>query len=95
MIGMRKLVLMIDYGADPVWENSSGLMIDLDHLPLTDATRTSLRRWADRWERQAATEIENESEDPATWARLDHEGRRLWEVTRQELAPHGFVVAMQ
>lgn len=92
MIGMRKLVLMTDYGADPVWENSSGSMVDLDRLPLTDATRMSLRRWAERWERQATAEIGNEREDPATWAWFDDEGRRLWEVTRRELAPHGFVV---
>jgi hypothetical protein len=81
---MRRLVLMTDYSADPIWDGESGAMLDLDRLPLTASTRARLREWARRWELQALAETEN--------AEFDVEGRRLWAAARDELVAHGYLV---
>jgi hypothetical protein len=82
---IRRLVLMADHGADPVWDAESGAMLDLDTVPVSAATRTALRAWARTWEPLALSD----DDDAAAWAAWDAEGRRLWAVVRAELAPRG------
>lgn len=93
MSEVQKLVLMLDYEADPVWEDCSGGMVGLNGLPLTDVTRKALREWAARWQEEAyKLMLVDEDDDSAAPAWVDDEGRELWRRAREELAPQGLLL---
>jgi hypothetical protein len=83
------LLLMADFGADPLWHRTSdgngSAMIPLDRLPLTDGLRDRLRSWATR-----ADEL---NDPPFSWGsqpKLDDwvaDGRVLLILLRAELGP--------
>ncbi len=79
----ERILLMCDYSADPVWYESDGTMAALEALPLDEATKAQLRRWADWYEtfRDDGLEWESDEEEQA----FEHEGRRLWKKVRAEL----------
>jgi hypothetical protein len=76
---------MWDYLADPLWENSSGCMIDLDSLPLGDSTRERLRQWARGTELRAGGLSEVEDQRSPSSETVDAERDALWELLRHEL----------
>lgn len=90
---MTPILLMADYGADPVWERlpdgKAGPMISIDSLPLSDGLKGRVRAWADRFDNITDTGCEFPSAaEEGAWAA---EGRVLLELLRRELGP-GFQV---
>ena len=100
---MRDLLLMNDYDADPLWHAPSGVMANLDDLPLSDETRTRARAWARRWDELASQDLEANYGDtpelahktvpPEVWAEHEQEGNRVWSLLRPELG-EGWRVGM-
>jgi hypothetical protein len=82
----KRVVLMCDYTADPLWSGEGGEMLPLEYVPLTDETKTALRRWADEWEALRPTYEPPPSDDPRMLAH-EGEGIRLWKLVREELGP--------
>lgn len=83
---LRRLLFMPDYDADPLWDLATEAMVNLDQLPISDATRTLVREWAARWEAVAWAEIETADDVPAD-ARiaLERVGRAAWQQVQREL----------
>lgn len=80
----RRIVIMCDYGADPVWRRDDEVGVNLDDLPLDESTRQALRRWAGRFDARF-----DPGRDPPHEGNVefDAEGRRLWLRVRDELGP--------
>lgn len=81
------LLLMADYGSDPLWYLSSdGMtehMIPLDQLPLSNELKTALRDWATRYEDPIHTGYQWPSNaEKTSWI---EEGRALLTPITQEL----------
>lgn len=97
MTCMRRVRFFPDYGADPVWDRSSGRMINLDRLPVAPETRRALRDWRERWEllawQQMRTDdleagMASEPAEPVSddqWSDLEHEGQQLSAQLQREL----------
>jgi hypothetical protein len=75
----RRLLLMCDYAADPVWCEPSGESLSLESLALSAATMGRLRDWA------AWYEDRGEDEPVRDLAGFESEGLALWELVRAEL----------
>ena len=79
---------MADYGADPVWDLDSEAMVALEGLPLTVATRASVRAWAARWEVIASSEFDPAGAEVPEGAlvALERDGRAVWQQVQRELS---------
>jgi hypothetical protein len=66
----------------PLWREATGVMIDLDRLPLEPETRAAVRGWA-----AACEEVAYAGRPPTKrgWKALEAEGRRLWRRLHDEL----------
>lgn len=73
---------MCDYGAFPLWSADGSVSLDPQTLPLSDATRDSLARWAESYDRLVATAFSWSDQGAAAF---EAEGRRLWNRLRAEL----------
>lgn len=83
---MRRVLVMPDYDADPVWDAEAQTMEDLDALPVSDASRVALRAWARRWEAVAHRDLGQPGEPGAEeWEALEAEGRAAWLALREDL----------
>jgi hypothetical protein len=80
----KRIVLMCDYGADPLWSGEGGEMLALEYVPLSDETRAALRRWADEWDALRPSYEPPPPDDPRMVAH-EAEGMRLWKIVREEL----------
>ena len=81
---MRRLVLMPDYDADPLWDDESGVMVPLSTLPLSEGLKERLTAWRQRWDDAATRDAlsgEDQPLDPRHW----REERELWMALRKEL----------
>jgi hypothetical protein len=91
----KKIKLMADYSADPIWNNDRddpdcGVMMELDELPVSCETQVRLRRWADMYELNDDWMGERPADSPWTpefAAKFEAEGRTLWTLLREELGP--------
>ena len=83
----RRLLFMADYSADPLWDLESEAMVALERLPLTEATRASVRAWASRWEAIASSEFDLVAAEvpKEACATLERDGRAVWQQVRREL----------
>ena len=89
---MRRLVLMADYHADPLWDADSGGMVSLSTLPISDSLKQRLTAWRENWEviNDAAMQTDDfDSDDPAH----ERETHGLWIALRGELGD-GFQVGL-
>jgi hypothetical protein len=80
----RRIVVMCDYTADPVWTADRQYMLDLDQLPLSDNTKAALRAWAQWYDTLLHRDFEWPAEEERAWTQ---ESRRLWRVVADELGP--------
>jgi len=85
---VKRLVLMPDYEADPLWDNEGGEMVSLDALPISAALRGRVRSWARRWETLASAAILDEAlvDDEARWRPIREDQHALWLALRDELS---------
>jgi hypothetical protein len=81
----RRVLLMCDYYADPLWTESGGCMLALDGFPLTDETKSALRAWAETYD--ALDPLDHEWPSPEYRRDFEAEGRRLWATLQAELGP--------
>jgi hypothetical protein len=79
---MKRLLLMCDYFAWPVWEFPSRLGVGEDAVPVCDETKAALREWAATYDRRLQT---GDFSAPYDEARHDDEGRALWRRVQAEL----------
>jgi hypothetical protein len=92
---VRRIKLMPDYEADPVWSDDPddpgcGCMIELEELPISAELRDRLRRWADAYELNDDWMGVKPADSPWTpqfAAEFEAEGRQLWLLLRAELGP--------
>jgi hypothetical protein len=82
---VRRLVLMLDYDADPLWDDRSGVMVPLSTLPISKTLRERLTAWRQRWEEAAWEEVETGEEQPLDSAH-QRDRHDLWLALRDELA---------
>src|SRR4051812_17036572 len=80
----RKLLIMCDYYADPLWSANGRVGLDLDDYPLSARTKEELRAWA-RW--YDALMDRDFSWPRGEARRFDAEGTRLWRRVIDELGP--------
>ena len=80
---MPRLLVMCDYFADPIW-TEDGAMIELDSLPLSDASKAQLREWAAWYDRLGTDES---AWTPDVEREFDTDCRRLWRRVAEELEP--------
>ena len=85
---MRRLVLMWDYAADPLWDNETGSSLHLESLGLRTETCEALRAWVAHVDELNFASMDNDDEPIADreLEDVDAEGRRLWAIVRQELS---------
>ncbi|WP_152360520.1 hypothetical protein [Microlunatus speluncae] len=81
------IMVMADYGADPVWTAESGgrpgAMLSLTGLPVSDRIRAELRTWAAEYDALSGTDYEWPDEDRhRVWVEA---GRTLADRLAQEL----------
>jgi hypothetical protein len=81
----ESLLFMPDYEADPIWSLDDGMMIPLEHLPLSKSARRAAREWARRWDALGFATLEDDDEDTPEWRELEHAGRAVWQRLREEL----------
>jgi hypothetical protein len=77
----KKLLVMCDDLADPLWIKGGREMVYLDDYPLSDGLKGELRAWA-KWHDDVAQGNVEPDED---WSRFDAEGLRLWRRVVEEL----------
>lgn len=80
--GVRRLLVMCDYTAEPLWADGGQYMVPLESLPLTESTKQQLRAWGRWYDKQMDRDFEwpdGEQED------FEQEGRRLWRLVSDEL----------
>ncbi len=88
-----KIKLMADYSADPIWNDDRddpecGVMMELDEIPICQATHDRLRRWTDSYESNPTWKSPPNNQWPAEIAlAFEKEGRALWALLREELGP--------
>jgi len=78
----RRVILMCDYFADPVWWTPDR-GASLDDIPLSGATRQALRHWAESYDLLEQHDYEWPSE--AAKAEFGRRGRALWADVQEEL----------
>ena len=81
----RRVLLMCDYLADPLWTAGGGAMLSVDSFPLSSQTKAALRAWADSY--NALMDHDYAWPSPAYRDAFEKEGRRLWAVVQDELGP--------
>jgi hypothetical protein len=81
-LGVRRLLFMNDYDADPVWDLASEGMVNLDQLPVGNELRERVRAWACEWSERARSGDEGAGSDSE---QFDVVGRRLWQELRTAL----------
>ena len=89
---MRRIVLMPDYDADPLWDDETRVMVSLSSLPISAALKDRIREWATRWEDEAWAAI-NQGDDEDEVTENDRELYALWRELRDEL-PGQYEVGM-
>jgi hypothetical protein len=82
-LDVRKLLLMNDYDADPVWDLASEGMVGLDQLPVPNELRERVRAWAREWSERARSDDKGAGSDGE---QFDAVGRRLWQELRTALS---------
>ena len=81
---VRRLVLMPDYDADPLWDDRNGVMVSLSSLPLSDSLKERLTAWREEWER-SNEKVWATGEDTPLDDAFDQERHELWKALREEL----------
>ena len=79
----RRIRLMAEYGADPVWTDSGEL--DLDDLPISPRLRRRLREWAALYDTLPATKFRFQT--PGGQRAFNEAGTRLARDLQAELGP--------
>jgi hypothetical protein len=82
--GVRRLVLMPDYTADPLWDDRDGCMVSLSSLPLSDSLKERLTAWREAWERSNEQDWATGEDTPLDEA-FERERHNLWKALREEL----------
>lgn len=78
----RRLLIMADYGAEPVWSANGRVAERLDDVPLSAATKRALREWASRYDELPSAGLRWSADDEADFERT---GRELWIRVSAEL----------
>ncbi len=90
---VRRLRLMAEYHAHPLWDLDRPGDVDPAALPLSAALAARLRAWAAAYDRTLNDAYPPDSgfPDAAAEQAFDAEGRHLWQRVAQELGP-GYAV---
>jgi hypothetical protein len=78
----RGLLIMADYGADPVWSANGRTAERLEEIPVSEETRSALRAWQARYDELPAIGFAWPPGDRETF---DRKGRELWGRVAEEL----------
>jgi broad specificity phosphatase PhoE len=87
----KKIILMTDYGCDPLWWKEPDIVGDIEpeSLPLSENTIARLHQWASQYDARLDWDDPGNSPipSPEELAQFEAEGLNLWQQLREELAP--------